>query len=220
MNIGEQIKTKRTAIGMTQQDLADRLNVSRSAISNWETNKNYPDLQTIVQISEELDVSLDTLLKGDADVVEKIANDTNENKKLRLRTKKLIGVIAVLAVFLLAVFYLFFVWSGEISKPDQVKEMKIENNLLYIEVEIPGYYGQRNWWIDLDETGTAANVTICYSFGKAQKDNNIMTTPVNTLDYSDPLSKKCMADLKEIRIVTTDGKIVKKLIITDQMREQ
>ena len=69
MNIGEQIKIRRIELDITQQELADRLCVSRSAISNWETNKNYPDLQIIVQISEELQISLDTLLKGDANVV-------------------------------------------------------------------------------------------------------------------------------------------------------
>lgn len=37
MNIGEQIKARRIEIGMTQQDMADRLAVSRSAVSNWET---------------------------------------------------------------------------------------------------------------------------------------------------------------------------------------
>ena len=101
MNIGEQIKARRIEIGMTQQDMADRLAVSRSAISNWETGKNYPDLQIIVQISEELNISLDALLKGDTNVVEKIANDTNESKKLREKAKQLKGVIAVLAVLLI-----------------------------------------------------------------------------------------------------------------------
>ena len=111
MNIGEQIKARRTELNITQQDLADRLNVSRSAISNWETNKNYPDLQIIVQISEELQVSLDKLLKGDADVVKKISKDTTESRKLRGRTKKLIAALSVLAVMLLATWWLFFGWS-------------------------------------------------------------------------------------------------------------
>ena len=83
MNIGSQIKERRTVLHMTQDELADKLNVSRSAISNWETEKNYPDLQLIVMLSEVLDVSLDDLLKGDANVVEKISKDTKESKKLR-----------------------------------------------------------------------------------------------------------------------------------------
>lgn len=95
MNIGNQIKTRRTELSLTQDELAEKLNVSRSAISNWETEKNYPDLQLIVMLSEVLDVSLDDLLKGDANVVEKIARDTKESKKLRGKTKALLAIIAV-----------------------------------------------------------------------------------------------------------------------------
>ena len=107
--------------------------------------------------------------------------------------------LAVLAVLLIGVIYLFFGWSAEISKPEQVKEMKIENDQLVIEVDTPNYYGQRDWWIDIDDTGTVAQVTICYGFGKNRKDNNIMRTPVNTDDYSDPLSREHMAKLEKIQ---------------------
>jgi hypothetical protein len=93
--------------------------------------------------------------------------------------------------------------------------MKIENDQLVIEVDIPNYYGQRDWWIDIDDTGTIAKVTICYGFGKAHKDNNIMRTPVYTDDYSDPLSKERMIKLEKIQIVTTKGKVVKELDITN-----
>ena len=54
MNIGEQIKSRRIELNMTQSELADRLSVTRAAVSNWETEKNYPDLQVIVDISDEL----------------------------------------------------------------------------------------------------------------------------------------------------------------------
>ena len=219
MNIGEQIKSKRTELNVTQQELADRLNVSRSAISNWETGKNYPDLQIIVQISEELHVSLDTLLKGDANVVEKIANDTKKSNRLRLLSKKLIAAVIVLTVIILAAIYVFILWTGEITKPEQVKDMRIENHELVIEVAIPSYYGQRYWYVDLDETGTIAHVTIDYKFGKSPEGNNIMKSIVNTENESDPLSKTHMQNLKEIQIVTAKGKVVKSLKITDEMRE-
>ena len=98
MNLGEQIKNRRSELNMTQEELAEKLSVTRSAVSNWETEKNYPDLQTIVDISEELNISLDILLKGDRKVVEKITKDTNENPALRSKVKILIGVIVVLCI--------------------------------------------------------------------------------------------------------------------------
>ena len=69
MNLGEQIKNRRKELNITQEELAKKLNVTRSAVSNWETEKNYPDLQTIVYISDELNISLDVLLKGDRKLV-------------------------------------------------------------------------------------------------------------------------------------------------------
>ena len=219
MNIGEQIKTRRIELDITQQELADRLCVSRSAISNWETNKNYPDLQIIVQISEELQISLDTLLKGDANVVEKIAKDTSESKKLRGRTRKLIVIIVALIVVLLAALYLFFGWSGEITKAEQVKDMRIEGNELIIEVETPNYYGKRAWYCDLDETGTIARITIDYNFGKSKDGKDVISTMINTNDDLDIFSKDRMKQLKEIQIVTAKGEVVKSLQVTDDMRE-
>ena len=219
MNIGEQIKSRRMELNMTQQDLADRLNVSRSAISNWETSKNYPDLQIIVQISEELQVSLDELLKGDADVVEKISKDTTESRKLRGRTKKLIAAVSVLAVMLFATWCLFFGWSGEVNKPEQVKDLRITDNELVIEVEVPTYYGRRAWYSDLDETGTIAHITIDYNFGRSKDGRDILTAPVNTDDDLDIFSKDSMKRLKEIQIVTSEGEVIRSLKVTDEMRE-
>ncbi|WP_430289574.1 helix-turn-helix domain-containing protein, partial [Sporosarcina gallistercoris] len=58
MLIGDKIKEARNKKRMTQQDLADLLNISRSAISNWEVGRNYPDLDMIVQLSDILEISL------------------------------------------------------------------------------------------------------------------------------------------------------------------
>ena len=128
MNIGSQIKERRTVLHMTQDELADKLNVSRSAISNWETEKNYPDLQLIVMLSEVLDVSLDDLLKGDANVVEKISKDTKESKKLRTRTKVLIVVIGVLLVLMAGYFTVFAGLKYDISDSSHIKNMELIGN--------------------------------------------------------------------------------------------
>ena len=49
--IGERIKESRKQKSLTQQELAEKLNVTRSAISNWEVGRNYPNLDLIIQIS-------------------------------------------------------------------------------------------------------------------------------------------------------------------------
>ncbi|EGO7791276.1 helix-turn-helix transcriptional regulator, partial [Enterococcus faecalis] len=63
MEIGEKIKIARNNKDFTQEELANQLNVSRTAVSNWENGRNYPDLKILIQISDTLNISIDKLLK-------------------------------------------------------------------------------------------------------------------------------------------------------------
>lgn len=75
MEIGNKINQLRKLSGMTQEQLAEKLNVSRQTISKWESDSTSPDLESIVKISRIFHVSLDDLLKeGEVDV----ANKTDE----------------------------------------------------------------------------------------------------------------------------------------------
>lgn len=66
MDFSTQIKQQRQQLGLTQADVASQLFVTRQTISNWEQGKSYPDLNMLVRLSEVYQVSLDSLLKGDA----------------------------------------------------------------------------------------------------------------------------------------------------------
>ncbi|MBL1224353.1 helix-turn-helix transcriptional regulator [Enterococcus sp. BWR-S5] len=69
MNLGEKLKEKRQEYHFTQQELADKMHVSRQTISNWEVGRSYPDIESLIQLSEIFSISLDTLLKGDKKMV-------------------------------------------------------------------------------------------------------------------------------------------------------
>lgn len=104
MSLGKQLKNRREQLGLTQQEVADQIHVSRQTISNWEVGRNYPDIPTIIQLSDYYEVSLDELLKGDEHLMKKM----NEDAELLRRIKKrkvldglLIGIIGLL--FLLGV---------------------------------------------------------------------------------------------------------------------
>lgn len=71
------IKELRKNQNLTQQDLADILKVSRSSISKWETKASYPDITTLVQISDHFSVSLDYLLKGDVEMTGQLDKEVN-----------------------------------------------------------------------------------------------------------------------------------------------
>lgn len=88
MLLGKQIKEYRNQMGWTQQQLADRLNVSNKTISSWETGRTYPDISLLITLSDEFDVSLDTLLKGDDKVIKKIQKDS-----VQLKVAKSLGML-------------------------------------------------------------------------------------------------------------------------------
>ncbi|EGO8006044.1 helix-turn-helix transcriptional regulator, partial [Enterococcus faecalis] len=67
--IGEKIKIARNNRGFTQEELVNQLNVSRTAVSDWENGRNYPDSKTLIQISDTLNRSIDKLLKDDLEFI-------------------------------------------------------------------------------------------------------------------------------------------------------
>lgn len=82
MEIGKQIKKYRTEMKFSQDELAEKIFVSRQTISNWENNKNYPDVKSLLLLSSLFDVSLDILIKGDIEEMkEKIKSEDIDNFK-------------------------------------------------------------------------------------------------------------------------------------------
>lgn len=67
MEIGQQIKTLRAKNNLSQDEFAEKIYVSRQTISNWENNKSYPDVKSLLLMSSLFHTSLDTLVKGDID---------------------------------------------------------------------------------------------------------------------------------------------------------
>lgn len=78
MNVGEQIRRGREALGMSQADLADAIWVSRNTVSNWETGATTPDIQSFVLMSALFGVTIDEMVKGDENVMARaVARDRN-----------------------------------------------------------------------------------------------------------------------------------------------
>ena len=103
MELGKSMIEIRKKNDMTQEEMAERYHVTRQTISNWENGKSYPDLETLVQISEDSHVSLDVLLKGDRKMVSKITKEQKHGK--RIKWKIVLGVLAGV-VFVMASLYL------------------------------------------------------------------------------------------------------------------
>ncbi len=74
MEIGQQIKKIRVDSNVSQEELAEKIYVSRQTISNWENNKSYPDVKSLLLVSSLFKISLDELVKGDIEEMEKQIN--------------------------------------------------------------------------------------------------------------------------------------------------
>lgn len=72
MNLGSQILNIRKEKQLTQEEFGQLFHVTRQTVSNWENGKSYPELQILVSMSNQFDISLDTLLKEDSQMVKSI----------------------------------------------------------------------------------------------------------------------------------------------------
>ena len=69
MEIAVQIRKHRTESGLSQKDLADKIYVTRQTVSNWENGKSYPDIQSLLLLSQLFGVTVDQLIKGDLETM-------------------------------------------------------------------------------------------------------------------------------------------------------
>ena len=72
MNVGARIKKYREKQNISQDELALKVFVSRQTISNWETNKSYPDIKSLTMLSSIFHVTLDDFIKGDMEEMKRI----------------------------------------------------------------------------------------------------------------------------------------------------
>jgi len=137
MELGKRIKEYRDLKGWNQDELSEKMFVSRQTISNWENDKTYPDIQSILLLSNLYEVSLDQLVKGDIEKMKKIVNE--EDVKEMNRYSKIMGLgllvfvvsTAPLAILLkfraaipLAIIYIPTMWVAF-----KVEKIKSENDV-------------------------------------------------------------------------------------------
>lgn len=121
MNLGESIYRHRIAHNLSQNNLADELNVSRQSVSKWENNSAMPELDKLIKMAELFHTSLDELVFGTADVQEKQTADpaspvTPPAFTAIVPMRIIIGFIMLLfgmIFFLLSIFWGNHLYFGE-----------------------------------------------------------------------------------------------------------
>ena len=110
MELGQQLKAHRKKLGISQDELAEKIFVSRQSISNWENNKTYPDIHTLLLLAETFGVSLDELIKGD---VEEMKEEINAQERAGFnRDTVCFAIFGIVVVLSIAPLYAFLDYIG------------------------------------------------------------------------------------------------------------
>ncbi|HFR4143875.1 helix-turn-helix transcriptional regulator [Bacillus cereus] len=78
MIFSERLKEEREKRNWSQNDLAEKLHVSRQSVSKWETGKNYPSIEIIIHLSDLFGITIDELLRSDEELTQKIIEDSKQ----------------------------------------------------------------------------------------------------------------------------------------------
>ncbi|PFO18067.1 transcriptional regulator [Bacillus thuringiensis] len=99
MIFSERLKEEREKRNWSQNDLAEKIHVSRQSVSKWETGKNYPSIEIIIHLSDLFDITIDELLRSDEELTQKVIEDS---KKLAYpKWKVFFDSLFMIGVFLL-----------------------------------------------------------------------------------------------------------------------
>ncbi len=137
MELGKQIRMYRLENKLSQEELADRIYVSRQTISNWENDKNYPDINSLVLLSEVFKVSLDKLIKGDIDVMKDVIKKEEVDKMNRYgkiyTIMLIVTVVSAVPLFMwLGLWVLIpwgIVWMVSMYFASKIEKIKKDNDV-------------------------------------------------------------------------------------------
>lgn len=159
MGLSDNLRALRKQKGYSQEQLAERLNVSRQAVSKWESNNGYPEMESLIILSELFDCSIDDLLKSDLTQHDPSAKQAYDQHYRLLAQAYTFGIVAILTgvcaylfmeiyfpentkfAFIPQIILLFFVLIGVIifvyfgMKDSNFKSKQLETMDFYSEIE-------------------------------------------------------------------------------------
>ncbi len=110
MNVGEKILQLRKKMGLSQEELAEKLNVTRQTISKWETNQSSPDFEKIVPLCDLFEITTDELLRGKSENIKNL-----DDSKIRRKTACKVSI----SVF---IYFLAIIWIISMSTMPWISE--------------------------------------------------------------------------------------------------
>lgn len=211
MKIGERLKQGRENLNMTQQQVADIINVSRPTISNWENERSYPDLESIVILSDLYNQSLDELLREDYNVVETITNETKKSKQ----RKNLILVL--LLIFIPLTSYLGYKNWLDLQSVNMRNVNNIsmilngdrlnQDSLALIDIDLDNHFKYSGYYVDTTPEKDVINIQLYQQFTLNKNPET------NHIQIEIALPNIDMAKVNEIRLINQTGTEIKTIFV-------
>lgn len=148
MDIGNKLQQSRTQSGLTQEQVAEALGISRQTVSNWENEKTYPDIRSVVILSDLYQVSLDYLLKGkdtpvSSDYLNYLEESTNTVKS-RIKFSKLLLLLSYLFIWAISLIAFWFFTDGSDAMGYGIMYLWIVLPVTTLVVSV--LIGKNNYW--------------------------------------------------------------------------
>ncbi|WP_373710408.1 helix-turn-helix domain-containing protein [Jeotgalibaca porci] len=209
MNIGSRLKEGRLKKELTQKEVADRINVSRSTVSSWENERTYPDLESLILLSDLYEQTLDELLREDRKVVEQITSETKKSKK-----RKYI-IIALLLFFIpLTIGLGYKEWrNSKVINIDNVEDVNVslngdalnKNSIVTLKIKTDPFYTYTGYFMDTEVDSSILRIELYQKLSlQKSKNDEIIEIPINIIEPE---------RIKEIRIVNLLNSEVKSIYI-------
>ncbi len=124
--LGEKIISERKKCKLSQEDLAEKLGITRQTISNWELNETSPDLKQASKLCDIFNISLDELTGKESAILTKL-DKTESNSKLIIKLVKTVGITLGTLIFILLCIVSFYIYSTNYytAEPTATGEGKI-----------------------------------------------------------------------------------------------
>ena len=180
MHIGSKIKKSRTEAKITQEQAAEALGTSRQTISNWENEKSYPDVNSLVLLSEVFKTSIDNLIKGDIllkgevpmkDYLDYIEESTNVVKS----KEKLSKLILILSYLVIWSFNMIVSWSFSVESITEAQAgafqwlvLPLTTIVVSLLIGKNNYWGKRKWFASIG-FGFMFLLSVYASYGMREK---------------------------------------------------
>lgn len=152
VEIGSKIKKSRIDAKLTQEQAAEALGISRQTISNWENEKSYPDIVSVLKMSDLYGVSLDYLLKGDSPMknyLDYIEESTNVVKS-KVKLSKLILILSYLVIWAFNIMVSWFFSAESISEAQagafQRLVLPVATIVISLLIGKNDFWGKRKWF--------------------------------------------------------------------------